>query len=72
MIFHQTSGEAQAEFAGGINTKILCIILLLMAVLTSVASAEYTIKNNLTLDMKQSVSGEGYFMTYKNARMPMP
>lgn len=65
-----TSGEGQAEFAGGIDTKKLGIILLLIAFLTSIASAEYTSKNNLTLDMKQSVSGEGYFMTYKYARMP--
>ncbi len=65
-----TSGEGQAEFAGGINTKKLGTILLLIAFLTSIASAEYTNKSNLTLDIKQSVSGEGYFMTYKHARMP--
>jgi hypothetical protein len=64
------SGEGQAQFTGGIDTKKLGIILLLMAFLTSIASAEYTIKNNLTLDMKQSVSGEGYFMNYKYAKMP--
>ncbi len=65
-----TSGEGLAEFAGGINTKRLGMMLLLTAFLAGVASAEYTIKDNLTLDMKQSVSGEGYFMTYKYAKMP--
>jgi len=45
-------------------------MLLLIVFLTSIASAEYTNKNNLTLDMKQSVSGEGYFMTHKYVKMP--
>jgi hypothetical protein len=34
------------------------------------ASGYFETKNNLTLDMKQRVSGEGYFMSYKAVRMP--
>jgi len=48
----------------------LIVALLLAAFFLDMAAAEYTVKNNLTLDMKQSVSGEGYFMSYKYARMP--
>jgi len=55
---------------GGIKTKKTVIALLLVAFLTSIASAEYTLKDNLTLEMKQSVSGTGYFMNYKYAKMP--
>ncbi len=64
------SGEGQAQFTGGIDTKKLGMILLLVAFLTSIASAEYTLKNNLTLDIQQSVTGSGYFMNYKYAKMP--
>jgi hypothetical protein len=65
-----TSDEGQAKFAGGRNMNKLCIILLSIVFLASIASAEYTIKNNLTLDIKQSVSGEGYFMTHQYVKMP--
>lgn len=44
--------------------------LLVTIFLINIACAEYSITKNLTLDMKQSVSGEGYFMTYKYAKMP--
>lgn len=52
------------------HTKKLVATLLAIAFLTEIVAAEYSVKNNLTLDMKQSVSGEGYFMSYKYVRMP--
>lgn len=64
------SGEGQMRLRGGIKTRKTGIALLLVAFLTSIASAEYTLKDNLTLEMKQSVSGTGYFMNYKYAKMP--
>ncbi|OPY52805.1 MAG: hypothetical protein A4E49_01758 [Methanosaeta sp. PtaU1.Bin112] len=64
------SGEGQTNLKGGIDTKKAGITLLLIAFLTSIASAEYTLKDNLTLEMTQSVTGTGYFMNYKYAKMP--
>lgn len=57
---------------GGKDTKKLVASLLAIAFLTEIVTvtAEYSTKSNLTLDMKQSVSGEGYFMSYKYVRMP--
>jgi microcystin degradation protein MlrC len=50
--------------------KKLVFTLLAVSFLTGIAAAEYSLKSNVTLDMKQSVNGEGYFVTYKHARMP--
>ena len=41
-----------------------------MALFSGMASAEYITKDNITLDMKQNVTGEGYFMSHKFIRMP--
>jgi len=46
------------------------MVLILMAFLSGLASADYSIKEELTLDMKQNVTGEGYFMNHKSVRMP--
>jgi hypothetical protein len=62
--------DVPRAWAGGITMKKLVFTLLAVSFLTGMAAAEYSLKNNVTLDMKQSVSGEGYFVTYKHARMP--
>jgi hypothetical protein len=48
----------------------LLLGLLVLVLLVDMASGYFATKNNLTLDMKQLVSGEGYFMSYKAVRMP--
>lgn len=50
--------------------KLVVFVLIVMLSMTGLVEAEYSIMKNLTLDYDQSVSGEGYFMTYKYARMP--
>ncbi len=52
------------------SIAIAVVAFLTLAIFSGIVSAEYNNKNKLTLDMKQSVSGDGYFMNYKYARMP--
>jgi len=48
----------------------IVIAVLVASLLTGMAAAEYSFKSNLTLSMEQKVEGQGYFMSYKYARMP--
>jgi hypothetical protein len=57
-------------FEEGMKLKASISALLIFFVIAGIATADYYSNKSLTLNIEQSVKGDGYFMNYKSVRMP--